>query len=104
MLVNTIFSFSSNISQGFFWAINNQRLFGKGLTLSQTIPGFYLAAVQVFENTVGKGEIACYEQFLFFPVFSIHLDKFLSFSSSLKLLSTNSFSMEASKICHLGEF
>ena len=28
------------------------------LTLSQTSPGFYVSAVQVFESTVGKGEIA----------------------------------------------
>ena len=28
------------------------------LTLSQASPSFYVSAVQVFENTVGKGEIA----------------------------------------------
>ena len=33
------------------------------LTLSQTSPGFY----ESFENTVGKGEIACNKQFLLFP-------------------------------------
>ena len=54
-----------------------------------------------FENTVGKGEIAHYEQFLLFPVFSTHLDSFLLFSSNLKLSSANSFSLEESKICHL---
>ena len=32
------------------------------LTLSQTSPGFNMS-----ENTVGKGEIACNEQFLLFP-------------------------------------
>ena len=37
------------------------------LTLSQTSPGFYMSAVQSFENTVGKGEIACNEQFLLSP-------------------------------------
>ena len=37
------------------------------LTLSQTSPGFYVSAVQVFRNTVGKGEIAHKEQFLLFP-------------------------------------
>ena len=39
------------------------------LTLSQTIPGFYVSAVQVFfkKNDVGKGEIARFEQFLLFP-------------------------------------
>ena len=38
-------------------------LFGKELTLSQTSPGFYVSA----ENSVVKGEIARYEQFLLFP-------------------------------------
>ena len=39
------------------------------LTLSQTSPGFYVSAVYVtsLENSVGKGEIACNEQFLLFP-------------------------------------
>ena len=37
------------------------------IPLSQTIPGFYLSAVQVFENTVGKGEIARNGQFLLYP-------------------------------------
>ena len=54
-----------------------------------------------FENTVGKGEIACYEQFLLFPVFSTHLNTFLPFLSNLKLSSANSFSLEESKICRL---
>ena len=31
-------------------------------------PGFYLFAVQVFVNTVEKGEIAPKEQFLLFPL------------------------------------
>ena len=36
--------------------------------LSQTIPAFYVCAVQVFfGNSVGKGEIARNEQFLLFP-------------------------------------
>ena len=30
-------------------------------------PCFYMSAVQAFWNTVGKGEIALYEQFLLFP-------------------------------------
>ena len=37
------------------------------LILSQTSPGFYMSAVEVFWNTEGKGDIACYEQFLCFP-------------------------------------
>ena len=55
-----------------------------------------------FENTVGKGEIARYEQFILFPtVFSTRLDNFLPFSSNLKLSSANSLSLEDSKICRL---
>ena len=57
-----------------------------------------------FENTVRKGEIARNEQFLLFPqCFLPLLENFLLFSSNLKLLSANSFSLEESKICHLGE-
>ena len=39
----------------------------KGLTLSQTSPGFYVSAVQIFWKHCGKGEIAHNEQFLLFP-------------------------------------
>ena len=57
-----------------------------------------------FENNVGKGEIARNEQFLLFPtVFSTHLENFLPFPSNLKLLSTNSFNLEDTKICRLGK-
>ena len=38
---------------------------------------------------------------LLFPVFSFHSKNFLPFSSNLKVLSANSFSLEESKICHL---
>ena len=41
-----------------------------------------------FENTGGKGEIACIEQYLLFP------QCFIPFSSYLKLLSANTFSLE----------
>ena len=30
-------------------------------------PLLYMSAVKAFENTVGKGEIACNEKFLLFP-------------------------------------
>ena len=75
------------------------------LTFSQTSPGFYVSAVQVFlKNTVGKGEIACNKQFLLFStMFSTCLENFLPFSSNLKLSCANSFSLEASKICCLGK-
>ena len=37
------------------------------LALSQTSPGFYMSVVyKPFENTLGNGEIARYEQFLIF--------------------------------------
>ena len=49
-----------------------------------------------------KEEIARDEQFLLFPVFSTHLENFLPFSSSLKLSSANSFSLEEPKIGGLG--
>ena len=73
-----------------------------GLTLSQTSPGFYMSAVQVFENTVGKGEIARNEQFLHFPPCFLPVWRaFCHFLSNLKLSSANSFSLEESKICCL---
>ena len=57
---------------------------------------------KAFQNTVGKGEVARSEQFLLFPtVFSTHLDNLLPFSSNLKLLFANSFSLEESKFCRL---
>ena len=36
------------------------------LTLSKTSPGFTCLQYKSFENTVGKGEIACNEKFLLF--------------------------------------
>ena len=57
-----------------------------------------------FENTVGKGEIARNEQFLLSPqCFVTILENFMPFSSNLKLLSANSFSLESSKFCRLGK-
>ena len=57
-----------------------------------------------FENTVGKGEIACNGQSLLFPqLFSTCLENCLPFSSNLKLLAANSFSLEGNKICRLGK-
>ena len=76
----------------------------EGLTLSQTSLVFTCLQYKSFENTVGKGEIARNEQFLFFPtVFSTLLEDFLPFSSNLKLLSANSFSLGESEICRLGK-
>ena len=53
---------------------------------------------------MGKGEIARNEQFSPFPtVFSTLLENFSPFSSNLKLLSANSFSLGQLKICCLGK-
>ena len=45
------------------------------LTLSQRTPGFHMSAVygKSFENTVGKGEITRYAQFLLFPLCFQHV-------------------------------
>ena len=56
-----------------------------------------------FENTVEKGEIALNEQFLLFPVFSTLLENFPPFSSKIKLLSANSFSLEEPEILLFGK-
>ena len=48
---------------------------GLFLTLSKTSAGFYVSAVQVVSNTVGKGEIAHYKQFLLFPHFFLPVGK-----------------------------
>ena len=63
-----------------------------------------MSVIQVFENTVGKGEIGHNEQSLPFPtVFSTHLENSLPFLSNLKLSSANSFNLEVSKICSSGK-
>ena len=49
-------------------------------------------------ETLGKGEIVHNEQFLLFPVFSTRFHNFLQFTSNLKLLSVNSFSLESLKL------
>ena len=48
-----------------------------------------------------KEKLLVTSNFSFSQVFSTHLDNFLLFSSNLKLLSANSFSLEESKICRL---
>ena len=57
-----------------------------------------------FENTVGKGEIAHNEKFLLFPQCFLPFSRtFCHSDRNLKLSSANSFSLEESKICHLGK-
>ena len=83
----------------------NQGLFGIGLPFPKQALVFKCVRNKSFENTEGKGEIAHNEQFLHFPqCFLPLLEKFLPFSSNLKLSSANSFSLEESKICLLQLF
>ena len=49
-----------------------------------------------FENSLGKGEIAIS------PFPTVFFTQLENFSSNLKLSSASSFSLEESKICHLG--
>ena len=55
------------------------------------------------ENTVGKGEIVCYEQFLLFSLFFSTLLEKSGIPSSLKWSLANSFSLGEPNICHLGK-
>ena len=74
------------------------------LTLSQTIPGFYVSAVQVFRKHCGKRRNCSLRAISpFSTVFSTLLENFLPFSSKLRLSFANSFSLEKSKICHSGK-
>ena len=62
----------------------------------------HVCSTSRLKKTVGKGETAHNEQFLPFPtVFSTRLEDFVPFSSNLKWLSANSFSLKEFKICRL---
>ena len=90
-------------SIGRIWASWNDS-HGLILNLSQTSPGFYVYAVQVFWKHCGKRRNCSWRAISPFPtVFSTYqiLENFLLFSSNLRLLSANSFSLEESKICRL---
>ena len=51
-----------------------------------------------------KEKLLVTSNFFSFPTaFSTSLEKFLPFSSNLKLFSANSSSLEESKVCHLGK-
>ena len=83
-------------------------LSGNGLTLfPQSSPCFYVSKVQIFENIVGKGEIAHNKQFLLFPT------SYLPFLRTLGnyhqiwkyvISSVKSFSLEESKLCFFGKY
>ena len=79
-------------------------LWGFFLTLSQTSPGFYVSAVQVFWKHCGKRRNCSWWAISPFPtVFSTVWMNFLPFSSILELSSANSSNLEESKICRLGK-
>ena len=74
------------------------------LTLSQTSPGFYVSAAQVFRIHCGQRRNCSSQAISPFPtVFSTHLEEFLPFLPNSKLSSANSFNLEESKICPLGK-
>ena len=65
------------------------------LTLSQTSPGFYVSAVQVFWKHCEKTRnCSLWAISPFLTVFSNQLKNFIPFSSNLKLSSANSFNLE----------
>ena len=74
------------------------------LTLSQRSPGFMCLQYKSFQNTEGKGEIAHNKKFLLFPLcFLLIWINLCCFPKILKLSSADFFSLEESKICHLGK-
>ena len=74
-------------------------MFSKNLlTLSQTSPGVYVSAVQVFRKPFRKRRLLMTSNFIFPTMFSFHLETFLLFSSIFKLSSAFILSLEESKI------
>ena len=73
----------------------------KPLTHSHTMTPFDTPGKLVFRKHCGKRRNEQRAISPFPTVFSTPLDNFLPFSSNLKLLSANSFSLEVSKICRL---
>ena len=67
----------------------------------ETSPGFYLSAVQVFRKHCGKKEKLLVEGNFFFSHSVFY--PLGELSSNLKSLNPNSFSLEESKIFHLGK-
>ena len=86
---------------------------GKGINL---ILNFVMSRIQklnlfpnkpwflhVCSTCLGEKKLLLTSSFPFRTVFSILSENFLPFSSNLKLSSANTFSLEESKICHLGK-
>ena len=84
---------------------NHKETFIYCLTLSQTSPGFYMPAVQVFWKHCEKGEIACNEQFLLFSqcFFCPFAELSLIFHQIQNFRLQTPLGLQESKICHLGK-
>ena len=77
-------------------------LFGKGLTLYQTITTLTTLYEKPFENIVGKGENAGKQHFLLFPQCFLPFTKRISISQSLLFCRLQMFSIWANlKFCCL---
>ena len=64
---------------------------------------FMCSQYKSFKNNVGKGEIACDEQFLLIPSVFYQFKKIVPFSSNLKLSSANSFKFGRDKKLSFGK-
>ena len=103
-LLNNLCIFFLSIFQHFCQDTQNLKGQGNYPFPKQALVFFTCLQYKSFENTVGKGEIARYEQFLLFPqCFLSDFRAFCPFSTSLKLSYANSFRLEESKICRLGK-
>ena len=56
-----------------------------------------------FENTVGKEENACYEQFLLFPVFFLLFGELSFIFIKVEIIICKDFQFGRSEICRLGK-
>ena len=117
ILVASIFSYSqqcfipmSEIVNELHWfrcmqllSIWTRKNFVVLLTLSKQALVFMCLQYMAWKHC-GKRRNCSWRAISPFPtVFSTHLENFLPFSSNLKLLSANTFSLEESKICRLGK-
>ena len=81
----------------------NEYLLSKGLTLSQTCLGLYMYITGLLKTLWEKEKLLMMSNFSFSQYFLPFLENFLSLLLNLILSSAVSFSLEESKICHLGK-
>ena len=93
-----------NVLSGIFFFSNNTSIKIFLLNPFPKSPGFYVSVVQVFWKHCGKRGKCSWRDISPFPtLFSTRFENFVPLSSNLKLSSSNSFSLEESKICCLGK-